>query len=258
MIIALSARVASGKDTTAKIIQLITSNKDDSDSDILQKYNERILKESISDYNTLNYDESLRTFKIKKFADKVTKIYEEITGVNYHNISRTEKEKHRPLYRDFANKTKEVFGDDVWVSALFKDYKGYTPVVHSGELNSQFECYIHSNCKSCQKTYYGYKRQLICKDCVEKESPYYPSWIISDLRFKSEYNAIKERKGYCVRIERNVLNELDRDNHLLLGNTNHYSETELDGYEFDYTIINNGTILNLISEVRKMLIYFNI
>lgn len=261
-LISLNSAINSGKDTTAKIIQIITSNKDDSDSDILQKYNERILKESISDDNTLNYDESLRNFKIKKFADKVTEIYKTITGVNYHSntLPRVEKEKHRPTYRDMANMLKQIFGEDVWVSGLFNDYdsKAYTPKTHSGEWNCDYECYMHSSCQTCKKPYHGFKRQHICKNCVERDAPYYPNWIISDLRFLNEYQAIKARKGICVRIERNVLNEIDRGNYALLGVSSHYSETELNDITFDYTINNNGTILDLIIEVRKMLNHFNI
>lgn len=65
-------------------------------------------------------------------------------------------------------------------------------------------------------------------------------WIVPDVRFPNEYMAIKKRNGIIIRVERGPkpLNE-------------HPSETALDVFSFDYTIHNNGSIMQLQTEVFK-------
>jgi len=77
----------------------------------------------------------------------------------------------------------------------------------------------------------------------------YKQWIITDVRFKNEFNAIKNRSGINIRV--------DRDLHK--GNAHiapipHISETDLDNTVFDYYIDNNGTVEELIEKVREFLI----
>jgi len=75
-----------------------------------------------------------------------------------------------------------------------------------------------------------------------KLSEYNPSyWIITDVRFRNECEAIKDRYGILVRVNRN----LDKY-------SSHLSETELDDFNFDYTIDNSGDIFHLVGEVRKI------
>ena len=103
---------------------------------------------------------------------------------------------------------------DVWANALFSDYKPYcTP-----------------------------------KDAFNKDLPY---WLITDLRFPNEFEAIKNRGGICIRVIRGVEKTPNPNLH-------HISETSLDNYAFNYIIYNNGTIEELIEKVRKMLQYFKI
>lgn len=67
--------------------------------------------------------------------------------------------------------------------------------------------------------------------------------IITDVRFPNEANAIGNREGILIRVNRDGL---DNDNHI--------SETSLDDYKyFDYTINNNGTLEDLILSVRSVL-----
>lgn len=58
------------------------------------------------------------------------------------------------------------------------------------------------------------------------------NWVITDVRFPNEANAIKYRGGTLIRLERD-----------LGDNDEHRSEIALDGYKgFDYIIDNNGTL----------------
>jgi len=62
--------------------------------------------------------------------------------------------------------------------------------------------------------------------------------IITDGRFPSEINAVKERGGIHIRIE--------RDHSMQVHGQAHASEVSLDGYtEADYNIFNHGTIAEL-------------
>ena len=70
-----------------------------------------------------------------------------------------------------------------------------------------------------------------------------PNWIITDVRFPNEAKAIKKKDGIIIRINR----ESDY-------NSNHFSEVALDNYEnFDYTIDNNNCIDCLIEKVKEIL-----
>ena len=61
--------------------------------------------------------------------------------------------------------------------------------------------------------------------------------VISDVRFKNEFNFVKDRHGIMLRIESNRCNMDDQ----------HPSETELDDATFDYVLRNDGTL----EEFRK-------
>ena len=83
--------------------------------------------------------------------------------------------------------------------------------------------------------------------------------IITDLRFPNELEAIKDRGGITIRINRPCsvcggvgYHKLD------CRPSEHISETALDNYEFDYVIENDGTIGDLIEKVREILIKENI
>ena len=52
--------------------------------------------------------------------------------------------------------------------------------------------------------------------------------IISDVRFKNEFKAIKDRDGLIIRVESDEYNNIDN-----------ISEKDLDDYQFDYVITNN-------------------
>ncbi len=70
-----------------------------------------------------------------------------------------------------------------------------------------------------------------------------PAFIVTDVRFRNEAQAVKDWGGYLVEIKRPCT-----------GGDNHPSETELDGYKFDYTIDNDGTKEDLKRKVDDMLI----
>ena len=85
----------------------------------------------------------------------------------------------------------------------------------------------------------------------------YPNWIITDTRFPNELEAVKDREGITIRVNRNPgykwIDKQEWDLHSK-GIVPHESETALDDSTFDYEIDNNGTIPELIDKIRNILI----
>ena len=77
---------------------------------------------------------------------------------------------------------------------------------------------------------------------------YEEDWIVTDVRFENEAEAIRENGGILIRLNRNT------------GfNDQHSSETALDNYKnFDLVIDNNGTIDELIDKVYNFMKKFNL
>jgi hypothetical protein len=76
----------------------------------------------------------------------------------------------------------------------------------------------------------------------------YPSWIITDVRFINEVEAIKERGGIIIRVNNPNVESTDI----------HISETELDNYPFDYIIENGSTLNDLRIKVQELVRTTNI
>jgi hypothetical protein len=215
MIIAINGRIGSGKDAVGSIIKYLT------------------------------YD----GWKIKKFAGKLKQIASLLTGIPEEKFEDQEfKQSNMPeewnyckqmfecdennqdgfsmmpmTYREFLQKLgtdaiRNGLHSETWVNALFADY-----------YKSRIKYYVEDVSE--------YKMEL-------------PNWIITDLRFSNEFEAVKKHGGICIRVERRDFNEVP--------NWNHPSETALDSYNFDYVLDNFGTIEDLVVEVEKMLKHFKL
>lgn len=218
MIIAINGKIGAGKDTVGTIIQgLLYTNKDQSS-------------------------------EIKKFAGKMKQIASILTGISVEKFEDQEfKESFLDIewgtvqdiplnsippfadmqfnvmmrVRDFLQKLgTEAMRDglhaNVWVNALFADYKKdwgiESNLPHSEFLNLK-----------------------------------YPNWIITDMRFPNEMNAVVKRHGITIRVTRPV--KKSKNTPKL-----HSSETALDKAKFDYEIINDGSMEKLVKKVKKILI----
>lgn len=145
----------------------------------------------------------LPAFEIKKFASTVNDCYKLITGVDFHSLNRENKERHRSKFIEFAEIQKKIFGEDVWVKNLFIDYVKKLPLWIFFEKTTD--------------------------DITFKKE--HPCWVITDLRFQVEYDAVRERKGVFINIG-----------------------SEKPPFEVDYNLKNDGTIEDLKEEVKKVLI----
>lgn len=281
MIIGVSGKIGSGKDTVGQIIQYLVAYKGNVNNTL-----------HTIEYNITNkiqiHENRLpnSTWQIKKYADKLkdivcillsctreqledrefkeTQLGEEWTRYGYANgfwIHSDNNPSHKMMDNKSCDKeTYEAEKRTNWQTAYKREL---TPRLLLQLLGT--ECgrqIIHPNIW-VNSTMVDYKENLkkdsnydlgdVLTDIKHLGKPYppleYPNWIITDVRFPNEADAITKRGGINIRI--NKLGDGIYEQVL------HASETSLDNYKFDY-IVNHGTIEALIEQVREILIKENI
>ena len=271
MLISVSGKINSGKDTVGKIIQILTASSHFTD-------------ETVEDFLKKDLYESY--WKIKKFADKLKDIVCLLIGCTREQLEDREfKEKELGEEWDTIKYSIIDSDDAILFSSFYKndvenDLDYYSDYHHRTveiiETNIRItprlllqllgtECgrqIIHPNiwCNSLMSDYkplVSYQAVLldlsINSGQIEKIGKpieaEHPNWIITDTRFPNELKAVKDKQGITIRVNRNTYLPGGGE----LGYIEHGSETALDNAEFDYVINNNKDILHLISEVRKIL-----
>ena len=224
MIISISGKIGSGKDTIGNIIQYLT----ESSNNITDE--EWLVNKKFSRFNPNNW-------KIKKFADNLNDITCMMIGCTREQLEDQEFKKtvlgpewDNMTVREFLQKLgteamRNGLHENVWVNSLMSDYK----------LNS----YTRLNV-----TYIASKL---------------PNWIITDTRFPNELEAVKSKEGITIRVVRNqlklgVMFMYEDGSKETIAVKEHPSETALDDAKFDYEIVNDSTMGNLIQKVRQILI----
>ena len=265
MIIGISGKLQNGKNTVGTIIQYLSWCKLNS---IIENKEHYTLF-----YNKQNYDKNVSSgWTQKAFASKLKQCVSIITGIPIEDLEK-EEVKNKVLGEEwnvvdkvcnicgknwnndpfnlfnlsngktycssckngiYLDSTKKItvrkllqlLGTEVgreihpnfWVNALFADYKS------NGNL--AFERLDSS------------ERLPLTND---PNDFMFPKWIITDVRFPNELQAIKDKGGIVIRVDRPNLIE-----------NNHLSETSLDSAIFDFVINNDKDIEHLINEVRKI------
>ena len=261
MIISISGRIGSGKDLVGSIIQyLIWKNK-------IEKGEKINLHYTFEDFTKSKFgSNNLSGWEIKKFADKLKDIVCLLIGC-------TREQLEDRVFKE------TVLGPEWW---YYKGEVGIYPYNTPYEANKKlplikltprmlfqeigtdlFRNQLHSNVW-INATMAEYKPIAGTMD-VRRSRETFPNWIITDVRFPNEADAIKEKNGIIIRLQRNtnkvLVNNLDSfiNSKGYVPLKEHESETALDNYEgFDYIIDNNGTIEELIVKVREILIKENI
>jgi hypothetical protein len=270
-IIAIAGRAGSGKDTVGKIIQELC----------LGHNSEEIVNSIKIGAGTIEQRED-SGWQIKKFADKLKNIVCILIGCTRDqledqdfkntelgeewwyfkgrngtlipytkNTKRNDEDLIKPTPRFLLqNIGTDLFRNqlhpDVWSNALMKEYMGKQKGYYTGKY--------FSKCEDCEELLWGVdKKQKTCEKCSSKVN--YPNWIITDLRFPNEYDAVKDREGITIRVKRPIIK--NQDNIVDFNNSKgvfHSSETALDNHKFDYEIINDSSIEELIEKVRQILL----
>lgn len=287
MIIGISAKIGSGKDTVGEIIRYLIS------------YQINGGNWSYPDGFKPNIQYTESKWEIKKFADKLKDIVCLLIGCTREQLE-DRGFKETPLGEEWRN----LFDKNGKIT-LHKDLEGYSSVLTPRKLLQLLgtECgreILHPNI--WVNALFSEYKEIIPSDGISNFHsprmstrsflPEYPKWIITDLRFPNELKAVKDRGGITIRIHRDsgleykhtdkdvldmlngmgyedidddfseeAINEgfrwsetlqkwsFDEDNF-----QEHPSETALDNVEFDYTIDNNGTIGDLVEKVKEILI----
>lgn len=245
MIISISGAIKSGKDTVASIIQELTN------------INSQTKK-------------AHSVFEIKKFADELKD-----TICRWINCSRADLEDH-----EFKN---TPLGEEWWVwKVIDNNPECYLERLYPTKEEAEYAisdkgimwCAYKPEIELI-KTTPRLLMQLLGTEAGRNIlhpnlwilllfSKYKPNsnWIITDNRFLNEVQAVKKHQGITIRVERDLklrhgydtLEEMQDKDPELYKVVTHPGETELDYYkEFDYIIYNNGSLEELIEQVKQIL-----
>lgn len=289
MIIGISGKMGSGKDTVGSIVQYLTN------------------KNGISGWKIVKFADALKDivciltgctreqledsdFKNNLLAEEWIR-YGKANGFYYHSDNNPS---HKIM--DNIQCSKEEYENECrinWQTA-YKQHLTYRELLQylgTDLLRNQLHENVWVNAVM-SKYIPEYKFNDGTKASVENwHNTRLPNWIITDVRFPNEAKAIKDRGGIIIKVERNtILHYKYTDNDVkeklsLMGYKDlslfeelainegfeysdslglwkhdedvvkeHISERALDNAKFNYTIDNNGTIEELIEKVREILI----
>ncbi|TXG86621.1 MAG: hypothetical protein E6R13_00145 [Spirochaetes bacterium] len=208
-------------------------------------------------------------FEIKKFAGKLKQIASLLTGINISDFE----------YQDFKN----TYLDENWDywCVVVEDNGKVSFVSQKFATHDQAAIEalaLEKNLGTFRMKYVIEQRRMTVRQLLQelgteamrdglhtnvwvnalfadfkfaKMSQYNPShWLITDMRFPNELEAIKERGGITIRVTRDYALRGGPEDPKNL----HPSETALDKETFDYEIVNDGTIEELVGKVRDILI----
>lgn len=228
-LIGVSGLINSGKDTVGEIIKYLTSP-------------EAIRKGSFSKCQEMGYSYKT-TWSIEKFAGKLKQTASILTGVPVSKFEDHEfKDSEMPSEWDYLEQSGRYKISKPMTYRLFLQRLG-TEAMRNG-LHEQVWC---NSLFSDYKSRWYPTNENTEEDEVSLEKRY-PSWVITDMRFPNEFDAVKKRGGITIYVHR-------PDTHSFQSMIkSHESETALDNHNFDYAVINNGTIEDLVKKVRDILI----
>lgn len=184
--------------------------------------------------------------------ERANNSYQEYIGKENKSVSLVKTTPRMLLQLIGTDAGRKLIHPDIWVNSLFADYKGLvgtikrkTEGIREMEGFKPTRYWNTGEQPNVPKEYWNKRIATKFFEWEELiETPQYPNWIITDVRFENEVQAIKDRDGIVFRIERDGLVSTD----------DHESETALDNYTgFNSTILNNGSIENLIETVKRTL-----
>jgi len=276
MIIGISGKLQSGKDTVGHIIQYIKDYK-------LNKYTHPITVDDFQSY--MDNEHHLKSrWKIKKFAGYTKQIASILSG------------KDIELFEDDAFKNTEMDNSWwYWVNIKTSKRIPYLGNENLGLVNTKFNLIRYTYRQFLQEIGTDAMRDIIHPDIwinalmasyipanewdllTDTSSLVYPNWIVTDVRFENELHAILNKGGVVIRVESpeyyylnsatnsivKYRTEVNEPNHFPFGTDNelvrmskyfHPSEMGLDSYEnFPYIIRNDGDLMTLIHSVNDIL-----
>lgn len=287
MIIGISGKIGSGKDTIGNIITHLVSPT--------YANNKGALYDDFHMFPNIQCN-----WKIKKFAYGVKQVCSILTGILIEDFEKEEvkamilpdewtvygysddftRDKDGNPIMNFVKCSKEKYIEEVkinWQTThMYRmTVRDLMQMVGTDAIRTVIHPDAWVNCLMNQYKLIGTKLKEKCNhpintiydigECCE-EGLIYPNWIITDVRFPNEYKAIKDRGGIIIRVERPVIHhkgiygEATQENMDKVAERHkeeisrlHPSETALDKHIFDYRINNWDTIDVLIKNVNELL-----
>jgi hypothetical protein len=238
-IIGVNGKMQNGKDTVGKIWQYLSFNDKQPGQDFIQV---------MTQVNDMRLAQT-SGWEIKKFAGKLKEIASILTGIPVEDF---EKEEVKNSYLDSEwDITEQEPGG---VNGTLVSNFTYNMTVRSLLQRVGTDCIRnHLHPDAWLNALFADYKPLISSDGKK----IYPNWIITDVRFPNEADAIKKRGGILIRIEKPCPECGVMEGHKMIPHkvqpSEHPSETALDDYQkFDYVIQNDGTIEDLIEKVKAI------
>lgn len=273
-LVGISGKIGSGKSTVGQIIQYLTAVNTPSTMNAGKRY-------TLKEYLALNDMSCNDIYEIKKFASKLKDITCILIGCTREDL---ESQEFKTKELGEAWDMYELTWGDGWEShtdIVTKDFNKNLYLNDRGEFEGSTKVIKMTPRKLMQVLGTECIRNLIHPNAwVNSLFANYSdefNWVIDDMRFNNEYEAIKTRGGILIRVERNLYKfhdkvftmeelqayhvktfgyPLNRDyanENLLIAKNTHEGEVQLDNHEFDYTIQNDGNLDDLIYQVKDIL-----
>lgn len=161
-------------------------------------------------------------------------------------------EEHLPTYREFLQLIgtdcfRNIIHPQTWIIAAFRDYKESNQYNGRSRYDEDTKCmYIPPSISTPKQFWENTMVPNTDAFALQLETSELPYWIFTDARFENEIDAVKQRGGIILRIERPDLPQIDL----------HPSETALDNYPFEHLIINGGPNVPLEELYSKVFIWW--
>lgn len=170
-------------------------------------------------------------WQIKKFSGKLKTIASIMLGIPEYMFEN----------QDFKS---EILGEEWWKN--YGDFYHQTTVRDFLQLlgTDAIRNGLHSNAwvNALMADYHEYEKEERFDTYIKKVTP--PcNWIVTDCRFPNEAEAIKDRGGIIIRIDRPGVEPVNA----------HPSEVALDNWDFDYKIANVSDLVSLKQSVEVLL-----
>ena len=277
-ILAISGKKGHGKDVVGKIIQYLTSESNvypfDLNIDYSHKSNWEVKKfaDKLKDIICLLINctrEQLEdeSFKSKELGEEWWYWYIKLDGgyspiildyltttkkqlKNYEGLELIKPTPRFLLQFIGTDLLRDQLHPEIWVNALIGEYK---PISGYYSSNLRVGARFYDENGNLQK-------EIIGKEIpnTEIDKRIYPNWIITDMRFPNELEAVKKKGGITIRVNRPCEICGGSGYHKMScpvsKSGEHYSEIALDSAEFDYIVDNDSDIESLIEKVRKILV----
>ena len=238
-IISISGKKTAGKNTIAKIINQLTNNK----------YEEKCFADKLKDIICIlvncNRDQlENESFKSKELGEEWWYWYMERDGG------------YSPIILDYLTTTKKQLKNYEGLELIKPTPRFLLQFIGTNLLRNQLHPEIWVN--SLMNEYKSYLSSNHPVDDLDWEPRFiYPNWIITDMRFPNEMEAVKKRGGITIRVNRPCDicggSGYHKMSCPISKSGEHESETALNNYEFDYVVDNGSDIQSLIEKVREIL-----